>query len=103
MVIDGKEYTSDLIIFRDTIKSSWWRLEGHMLLPQDLEDVWNEKPEILVVGTGASGLMRISPHTLKALEAHHIELRSDKHGKAVTLFNALSHEHHVAGAFHLTC
>jgi len=25
MVIDGQEYTSDLIIFPDRINSSWWR------------------------------------------------------------------------------
>jgi len=31
IVIDGKEYTKDLIIYPDKIRANWWRKEGHKL------------------------------------------------------------------------
>lgn len=27
--IDGKTYTSDVIIYKDKVEDSWWRKEGH--------------------------------------------------------------------------
>ena len=31
IVINGKTYTSDVIIFPDKVDASWWRKEGHLL------------------------------------------------------------------------
>jgi hypothetical protein len=31
IIITGKKYDSDLIIYPDHIDSSWWRKEGHLL------------------------------------------------------------------------
>jgi len=51
MDVDGRPYTSDLIIFADRINDSWWRKTGHKLCLEDIEDVFKEKPEVLVIGT----------------------------------------------------
>ena len=36
VVIDGRAYTSDVIVFPDRVKDNWWRNEGHELCPADL-------------------------------------------------------------------
>jgi len=59
IIINGKRYNSDLIVFSDKVRDGWWRKEGHRLDVEDLKDVLESKPEVLVVGTGYSGLMRI--------------------------------------------
>ena len=32
IVIDGKAYTKDVIIFPDRVYSPWWRKDGHFLI-----------------------------------------------------------------------
>ena len=103
IVVNGEEYLGDLIILKEKVISKWWRKEGHTLLPQDLEEIIKEKPEILVVGTGASGYMQIAPQTKRFLEDHGIELIYEKTDRAVALFNGLREKRDTAGAFHLTC
>ena len=61
MTISGKEFTSDLIIYKDgRIKENWWRAQGHHLFPDDIASVIDAAPEMLVIGTGAMGLMKVS-------------------------------------------
>ena len=59
IVVDGKAYTSDVIIFPDKVKDNWWRKEGHALYIEDIESVVKEKPEVLIVGTGNYGLLEV--------------------------------------------
>ena len=61
VVVSGKKYTSDVIIFPDRVRDNWWRKSGHQLCLKDIAEVITENPEVLVVGTGASSLMRMLP------------------------------------------
>lgn len=56
IAVDGKNYTSDVIIFPDKVLDGWWRKNGHSLHLQDLKKVLEAepKPEVLVVGTGVT-------------------------------------------------
>jgi len=103
MVIDGKEYTNDLIIYPDHIQSSWWRIEGHRLDIEDIKEILEAKPEVLVVGTGASGLVEIPEETEKHIRSKGIRLIAQKTEEAYKTFNELSKSKRVIGAFHLTC
>jgi len=103
IVVDGRAYTSDIIIFPDRVKSSWWRREGHRLHPEDIEEVVNEKPEVIIVGKGYSGLMEIRRETADHLKAKGIELIAENTGKATELYNKLSKSRKVVAALHLTC
>ena len=101
IVIDGKAYTSDVIIFPDRVLSNWWRKEGHALDIEDLKEVIEFKPKILVVGTGHSGLMKPKNETLKFLESKGIEVIVEKTKRACDVLNSLVAN--AVGAFHLTC
>ena len=72
ITVDGRTYTRDLKIIAGRVVPDWWRKEGHNLLPEDIEDVIEAKPGVLVVGTGHDGMMRISRAVEDRLaRAHH--------------------------------
>jgi hypothetical protein len=103
MIYGGKTYTSDLIIYPDRVDSSWWRLKGHLLQIEDLENILNEEPGILIIGTGAMGIMKVPKELKQHLEEKNIELYVQRTGKAVEVFNSADKSKKVIGAFHLTC
>ena len=104
MKVDGTEYTADLIIFPNRIRANWWRRQGHSLAVEDLDDVLGFKPELLVIGKGASGLMGIPASTKKTLQEKGIELIAKNTGQAWGIFNEqIEKGRKVVGAFHLTC
>ena len=103
MRINGKVYTSDLILFPDRVLSNWWRVSGHKLCLQDLEEVIKEKPDILIIGTGAMGVMKVKDEVKHLAQQEGITLIIEKTGKAVQTFNNCPSHKKVIGAFHLTC
>ncbi len=104
IVIDGTDYTSDVIIYPDRLDATWWRQEGHLLVPEDLSAVLAHPPEVLVIGTGHNGVMQVPRKTTEALRQKGIEVHILPTGGAVTLFNRLQREHaRVVAALHLTC
>ncbi|MHC4477917.1 MAG: Mth938-like domain-containing protein [Planctomycetota bacterium] len=104
IVVDGQVYSSDLILVGGTVRPNWWRKQGHSLAVEDLEVVIEGKPAILVVGCGASGIMKVPEQTRQVLEADGIALEALNTDKAVERFNELTGQGaSVAAALHLTC
>jgi hypothetical protein len=103
IVIDKKSYTSDVIIYPDRVDSSWWRKEGHYLQKADLTDIIDAKPDILVLGTGNSGVMHVPEGTIQFLESKGITVFIGKTQEAVKIFEKQPKGKKVIGAFHLTC
>jgi len=101
--IDGEKYRKDCILFPDHVFSSWWRKKGHRLQTEDLEKVFSEGPDLLVIGTGNNGRMEIPDDTRKAIEARGIEMFEAPTAEAVKKYNTEKDSRHVVGAFHLTC
>jgi len=103
MVVGGERHTRDLILLPDQVVADWWREEGHRLGVEDLQEVLDAAPKVLVVGTGAYGRMKVPEPTRRALEAAGIELRAARTEEAWRLYNDLRGQQRTAGAFHLTC
>lgn len=104
IVIDGADYSSDIIILGDTVQSDWWHKQGHSLCAEDLKTILTARPSVLVVGCGASRLMEVPDKTRQVLKEHDIQLEMFDSYKAVQKFNELSEAGvNVAAAFHLTC
>jgi len=103
IVVNGKKYTSDVIIFPERVRGSWWRKSGHQLCLGDIAEVMTENPEVLIVGTGASGLVRVLPEVQEELEAKGIKLIAEPTNEACQIYNHLCHSQKVAAALHLTC
>ena len=104
MTVGGRRYTHDLKIVGNEINSDWWRREGHRLAAEDVDDILATSPEILVVGTGYAGGMRIAEALRQDLKKKHILLVAEPTAQAVQTFNRMRADgRNAAGAFHLTC
>jgi hypothetical protein len=101
--IDAKRYTSDVIIYADRVNDSWWRKQGHQLCVDDLEDVLDNKPDVIVVGTGNPGLMKVLPETEKLIKSKGIKLIVQPTKEACKLYNQLFSSQKVVALLHLTC
>jgi len=104
IVIDGVDYTKDIIIIGESIFPNWWRKQGHTLSAEDLDPVIDAKPAILIVGCGTPGLMKVPPQTKQVLQENNIQVEALNTTQAVKRFNELSKTNpNLAIALHLTC
>jgi hypothetical protein len=102
IVIDGTEYTKDVIILPDRVISNWWRKDGHSLDIEDLAEVLDELPSRLVVGAGAYSRMKPRPEAVRHLEDRAIAVEILPTEDAVRRYSELDPAA-VAAALHLTC
>ena len=105
MKINNIVYTKDLIITPDKIIENCWRKESHRLYEEDIKNVLEDSnPDVLIVGTGKFGLMKIDDSLTALLEQKNIRHYALPSSKAVKLFNRFLEEGiRVTAAFHLTC
>jgi hypothetical protein len=104
MKVMGENHRNDLKIIDNQILGNWWRREGHALYAEDIDDILYSAVEMLVVGTGAYGGMKVTEEAARAIAARGIKLVAVPTKEAVTVFNNLHAKgKRVAGAFHLTC
>jgi hypothetical protein len=102
VVVDGTEQTRDVIVLPRRVVPNWWRQEGHALVLADLQDVLEELPEKLVVGTGADGRMRPDPDCVQRLRERGIVVEALPTDQAVRRYGELD-ANRTAAALHLTC
>jgi len=103
IVINGKTYTSDVIIYSNRVDAAWWRKEGHLLQLADVEDALRAKPDVLVIGTGYAGVMRVPRETIGRIAAQGIEVKVERTSNAVRVYNDLQGTRTVIAALHITC
>lgn len=104
VVVDRETHTKDVIIFADRVRANWWRRRGHEVCAEDLEEVLAASPEVVVIGTGAYGAVKVLTEARAALEQIDAELVAEPTGAACETFNRLLAEGKTAVAgLHLTC
>ena len=104
--IDEETYTSDVIIFSNRVQANWWRKEGHKVALEDLDTILAQKPsvDLLLIGMGAYGAMKIPQSVLKHLNALGIEIISGNTEDICEKHNNLAGtEKNFVTALHLTC
>ena len=104
IVVEGKVYNDDIKIVAGRLVPDWWRKRGHSVDLEDVQDILEARPDILVIGKGQPGYMRTTRALRDYLEAHGITLVEVPTAEAVRTFNRLFNEgKQVAGGFHVTC
>jgi hypothetical protein len=102
--IDGKVYTSDVIVYDDHVNSSWWRKEGHYLQMEDIKEILKANPDVIILGTGKFDTMKVSNDVKKELESRGIEFIYANTDQACNRHNEISgSSKKVVTALHLTC
>jgi hypothetical protein len=104
ILIDGRAYHCDVVIYPNRVES-WRRKQGHLLQAVDVWPILSRNPDILVVGTGHSGVMRIAPDVEKMCRENGTELFAKTTVHAWKLYNELctGGGRRVIAALHLTC
>lgn len=100
--VEGKEWTEDVMILPSGAYP-WQRREGHRLHPEDLESALAHSPQVIIVGTGYSGMLRVTPEAEQLAREKGVELLTLKTGEAVEAFSELVHTKRVCALLHLTC
>ena len=105
IVINGVLYEStNIVIFPDHVDTNWWMKEGHKLTLDDLREVLKYRPQVIVIGTGAYGLVKVSGNIISSLESKGIKVIVKRTDEACKEFNKLlSKGVSVIAALHLTC
>jgi hypothetical protein len=103
IVINGRRYLRDLIIYPDRVAEGWRREKGHTLSPADLAGVLEAPPEVLVIGRGLFGRVNVPAETREVLRAAGIEVIAEPTNRACRTYNRLRETRRVAAALHLSC
>lgn len=107
IVVDGKQYTYDVLILPDgTVKEREQgkaRLGSHTITRNEIENIYKLRPDVILVGTGTSGLAKLSG-SAKVLEGAGLNLVVLPSSLAVAKFNQLTDDgKRVAALIHVTC
>ena len=104
MVINGRQYTSDLFIFPDgRVQDNWWRSRGHALHRKDVQVLVDAGPDVIIAGTGINGLMKPEPSMGGNLEKKGINFMAGPNEQAVAWYNRQVGRTKVGACFHLSC
>lgn len=104
IIIQGKQYTSDLKIIDGQVHPDWWRKSGHTVNVAQIEDILNAKPDYLIIGSGSFGMMKLSDQLKQHLIDCGVNVIEAPISTAIHTFNRMYADgKNVAAAFHLTC
>jgi len=105
IIINGKEYRKDVIITTEGVLPNWWRKKGHRLSIEDLEGRINFDLDVLIIGTGYYGIMKVPNEVIEELKKRGVkEVIVKKTKEACEIFNELLNKGvKVVAALHLTC
>lgn len=111
ITIDGKTYNHDLELRWTGEVLSWWRKESHVIDAEAVGRAVEQGPEIIIIGTGESGMARVAEEAQEFIKGKGIKLIIDKTEEATKTFNIINEESEeeegvrrkVIGLFHLTC
>lgn len=111
ITIDGKTYEYDVEVRWTGEVLKWWRGESHVIDIDDVKRAIDQNPELIIIGTGESGLAKVTERTKEEILSKGIGLIVDKTEEAIKTFNIQKEESteeegvqkKVIGLFHLTC
>jgi len=108
IIVEGKKYHRDILLFADgTVKKrkgGFLMFGSHKIKKQELEELSQGQPEIIIVGTGTSGAAYIAPETESWAKGKNLSLLVQPSHDAVTKLNELvEQKKKVAVLMHITC
>ena len=88
--IDGRDYSGDVILLGGDVRGAWWReAGGHVYAVEDFGELLAAAPEVVVLGTGYFGRVKVLEETLTEFADAGSEVLVERTGGAVETFNRL--------------
>ena len=109
ITIDGKKFhqvliIGDKIIERDAQKLNTLFNTTHFIGDWEIELLLKEKPDVIIIGNGQSGVLKVTEQVKKNLTSKGINLEIFLTRKAIEKYNLLrSSGKKVNALFHTTC
>lgn len=102
ITINGRIYTHDVwVLAEGEIKK---RDRDHEFTIDELFELLEGKPEVIVIGTGQAGCVSVEDGVVEEAQKQGIELEIAETPEAITRYNlAVKTGKRVAAAFHVTC
>jgi len=102
--VEGQIFNNDIKIVEGKLVPNWWRRSGHSVEIDDVQDILDSDSEILVIGRGQPGYMKITDDLRGLLEKNKIKLIEEPTREAIRTFNRLhKKDEPVSGGFHVGC
>ena len=105
ITINNRVYFKDVIVFQNHVLNYWVREENLVLKPTDLVEVIKTAPDLLLIGTGYSGVLEIPKETRKYLKKKKIKFKPMISKEAVKKYQELTEKdpkNKIVLAIHLT-
>lgn len=102
--IDGQVFAKDVFINLKGEVKNWQRQQSHLFQKIDVQDLLEKDLEIIIFGTGKSGLAKLSDGLKVFIESGGFKLIIVPTDQAVQEYNEMNQENKKVVAFlHLTC
>lgn len=102
-IIDGQTFNSNVKLINNIAKQCRY-FENHIITKDDFTDLIAAKPDIIMIGTGASGVVDVPKDVIELIEKHNIKLIIKKTKEACEEYNKLiKQKKNVAAIMHNTC
>lgn len=108
IVIDGKSYGKDVLIFADgTVKERkgcFWKFGSHDIKKGEIEEIARDAPEAIIVGTGTNGRAHLAPGIEGWAKERNLNLIVQPSEEAIARLHELTGQRKkVAALIHITC
>jgi len=102
-IVDGKHFKSNIELIGENVKEHRY-LPEHELNLDDFTNLINYKPSILIIGTGAYGVIKPQKEIIDFIQTQGIKVIVEKTGNACKTYNNLLKQGKKVAAFlHNTC
>ena len=102
ITINGKPYDSDMTVYWDGRLA--YRGKDHIIELGEFMKILKSEPEILVIGAGQNGIVKVSEVVAEWAKNKKVDIYSEATPKAIDIFNAfVSQGKKAVGIFHVTC
>lgn len=101
LTVNNKTYDNDMTIHWDGEMNP--RESDHTFSKGELIDLLLKEPEIIVIGTGTAGCVKIEKAAENFAKMKNVELIVKKTPEAIEEFNKLSKDKKVIAVMHVTC
>jgi hypothetical protein len=108
IIIDGRRYSRDVLIFADgTVKKrkgSFLMFGSHNIKKGEIEEIAQDAPEAIIVGTGTDGKARLAPDVESWAKERNLNLIVQPSEEAIAKLTELMEQRKkVAALIHITC
>lgn len=108
IIIDGKKYRRDVLIFADgTVKKrkgGFFMFGSHNIKKKEIEELIQGEPGVIIVGTGTDGVANVAADVESWAKEKNLSLMVQPSSDAVAKLNELTEQKKRAAALiHITC